>query len=268
MVHAQVAGTREPGVPPNADSHGRGLTPGPTIDRQSVYQWSSVVRTLDPVAHAHRRDIFVGAAQRLMQTKGYARMSIEDVIGAAEASKGAFYHYFDSKAALREAVMERMTDQAMVLIRPLLDDPNLSALQKLQGFFAGIARWKGERTELLTGFLEVWMADENAPVREHYRQLIVKRVTPVLASIIEQGRAEGTFSVTDPRATARVAVSLILGANETATELYFARRANAIPFEAVEPQLRAFSDALERVLGIPPGSWPIVDPAILRHWFG
>jgi AcrR family transcriptional regulator len=227
-----------------------------------------VVRTVDPVAHAIRRDIFVDAAQRLMQTKGYARMSIEDVLDAADASKGAFYHYFDSKAALREAVMERMTDQAMTVLRPLLDDPNLSALEKLQGFFAGIARWKGERTELLTGFLEVWMADDNAPVREHYRRLIAGRVTPVLASIIEQGAAEGTFAVAHPKATARVAVSLILGANETATELYFARQADAIPFEDVEPQLRAYTDAMERVLGVPPGSWPIVDPAILRQWFG
>ena len=28
------------------------------------------------------------------------------------ASKGAFYHYFDSKAALLEAVVERMVDDA------------------------------------------------------------------------------------------------------------------------------------------------------------
>ena len=226
-----------------------------------------MVRTLDPVAHASRRDAFVEAALRLMTTKGYARMSIEDVLDAAEASKGAFYHYFDSKAALREAVLDRMVDQVIGSLRPLLDDPDRSALEKLQGFFSGIARWKGERTKLLTGLLEVWMADENAQVREHYRQLISKRVTPVLASIIEQGKAEGTFSVGNPRATARVVVSLILGANETASELYFARQADAIPFEDVEPQLRAFTDAFERVLGVPPGSWPLVDPAILRHWF-
>jgi AcrR family transcriptional regulator len=227
-----------------------------------------VARTLDPVAHAIRRDAFVDAAQRLMQTKGYARMSIEDVLDATQASKGAFYHYFGSKAALREAVMERMMDQATAVLQPVIDDPGLSALEKLHGFFAGIARWKGERTELLTGFLEVWMGDDNAQVRERYRQLIVRRITPVLASIIEQGQAEGTFAVSHPRATARVAVSLILGANETATELYFARQADAIPFEDVEPQLRAYTDAMERVLGVPPGSWPIVDPAILRQWFG
>ena len=39
-----------------------------------------MARTLDPVAHAVRRDAFLDAAQRVMATKGYAQLSIQDVI--------------------------------------------------------------------------------------------------------------------------------------------------------------------------------------------
>ena len=81
-------------------------------------------RTLDPAAHAVRRDTFVDAAQRLITVKGYEEMSIQDVLAATGASKGAFYHYFDSKAALLDAVVERMVEQASVVVAPILEDPD------------------------------------------------------------------------------------------------------------------------------------------------
>ena len=67
-----------------------------------------MARTLDPAAHALRRDAFVDSAQRLMQARGYEEMTIQDVLDDLDTSRGAFYHYFDSKAALLDAVVERM----------------------------------------------------------------------------------------------------------------------------------------------------------------
>ena len=63
-----------------------------------------MARTLNPTLHTVRRDAFLDVAQRLVQTKGYEAMSVQDVLDELEASKGAFYHYFDSKQALLEAV--------------------------------------------------------------------------------------------------------------------------------------------------------------------
>ena len=75
------------------------------IDRRSVYQWTSRwPEPWIPTAHAVRRDEFVDAAQRLIQSPGYEQMSVQDVLDELGASKGAFYHYFDSKEALLEAV--------------------------------------------------------------------------------------------------------------------------------------------------------------------
>ena len=71
-----------------------------------------MARTLDPSAHAVRRDTFLDAAQRLIQSKGYEQMSVQDVLADVGTSKGAFYHYFDSKAALLEGVVDRMVVQA------------------------------------------------------------------------------------------------------------------------------------------------------------
>ena len=224
-------------------------------------------RTLNPVAHALRRDAFVEAAQRLIQMKGYEQMSIQDVLDELDASKGAFYHYFDSKEDLLEAVVEGMVDTVTSALEPLVADPDLPALQKLQGVFTGIASWKMERRELMLAVVEVWLSDENAIVRERFRRHTAVRLTPHLARILRQGKAEGAFSVSSAEHAATVLVSLLLGANETASQLLVARQTGAISFEDVECTLAAYAEAFERLLGLTAGSWPAADSATIRFWF-
>ncbi|MDB5063897.1 MAG: TetR/AcrR family transcriptional regulator, partial [Chloroflexi bacterium] len=56
-------------------------------------------RTVNVAAHRVRREAFLDVAQRLIQTKGYEQMSIQDVLDALDTSRGALYHYFGSKQA-------------------------------------------------------------------------------------------------------------------------------------------------------------------------
>jgi AcrR family transcriptional regulator len=227
-----------------------------------------MTRTIDPVAHAVRRDAFVDAAQRLMQAKGYDQMSIQDVLDEVGTSKGAFYHYFDSKSALLEAVVERMVDGAVARVTPLVADSETPALGKLEGMFTGIADFKTERTELVLALLQVWTSDENAIVREKLRKATLARLAPLLAAIVRQGKDDGVFTAGQPDDVARVLWSLLLGANETATELYLARQAGEVSFGEVEGALTSYVEAFERILGLPPRSLRIFEPALLRTWYG
>ncbi len=227
-----------------------------------------MVRTLDPLAHSVRRETFLDAAQRLMQAKGYERMSIQEVIEDVGASKGAFYHYFGSKSALLEAVVDRMVEDATGSVAPRVTDASVPALSRLDALFTGIATWKGERTELLLAVMEVWFADDNAIAREKFRQGVVRRLTPLLAGIIERGKREGTFTATSPDHAARVVVSLLMSLNEAATDLFYARRAGRITFEDVQVSFAAYAEAIERILGLTPGTFPVADQATLRRWFG
>jgi AcrR family transcriptional regulator len=222
---------------------------------------------LNVAVHAVRRDAFLDAAQRLIQAKGYEQMSVQDVLDELGASRGAFYHYFDSKVALLDAVVERMVVAATDAVAPVVNDPTLTAPEKLTHFFAGIQRWKAERKDLMLALLRVWYSDDNALVRDKTRQRAIVHLAPILASIIAQGRAEGIFSVIAPD-SARVIVTLLQGAQDLAGELFFARQADAIPFEAVETSFAAYQEALERVLGVPGGSLTLIDQPTLRMWFG
>ena len=226
-----------------------------------------MARTLDPVAHAVRRDEFLDAAQSLIQTRGYEDMSIQDILERTEASRGAFYHYFDSKAALLEALIERLTVAGTATILPVVDDPSLGALEKFTRVFDGIARWKAQRKELMLALLQVWYSDENALVRDKLRQQMLVVLTPAVAAILEQGRREGVFTAAPGPDTAQVILTLLHGAGETAGRLFFARQAGAISVDDVRRRLVAYSLAVERVLGVPAGSVQIVDDMTLHEWF-
>lgn len=226
-----------------------------------------MARTSDPAARATRADAFVEAAQRLIQTKGYGRTSIQDVLDETASSRGAFYHYFDSKEALLQAVVERITDTALAAVEPLVHDETMPAPEKLRELFAGIGRWKMERSDLMRAILETWIADDNAIVRAKFGQGLQKRLGPVLTTIVAQGKAEGTFAVRSPAAAARVLVSLIAAVNETATELFVTRQAGRPSLEEVEATLVAYFNALERVLGVPDGAFTVFDRGLLREWF-
>ncbi len=145
-----------------------------------------------------RRNQILDTALRLVYTKGYEQMTIQDILDNLQISKGAFYHYFNSKAAVLEALVERIVDEVEPLLLSIVQDPHLSALEKFQRFFDTTARWKTDRKDLMLGLMRMWYADENAIVRQKVFASTLKRVSPLLAEIAHQGVQEGVFTTSYP----------------------------------------------------------------------
>jgi hypothetical protein len=120
----------------------------------------------------------------------------------------------------------------------------------------------------MLALLEVWYSDDNAIVRDKVRRSTLVGLVPLLSVIVEQGRVEGVFSASSPDGAAQAVVTLILGAQDMAVELFFARQAGEIPFEVVAARFEGLAEALTRVLGAPAGSMSLIDAATLRLWFG
>jgi AcrR family transcriptional regulator len=227
-----------------------------------------VARTVDPEAHAVRRDAFLDAAQALIMSRGYDRFSVQDILNAAGASKGAFYHYFDSKESLLDAIVDRMADQAMARVQPLLDDERLTAPQKLEAVFGGIAEFKSERHDLIVGFMRVWSSDDNAILRERLRRLVARRQLYLLDAIVRQGIAEGSFTTRFPSHLPRVLVGFMSGMSELALELWTGRQEGTVTLEEVKRTFDAYLEAFERIVGTRPGTLRFLDEPTIAFWYG
>jgi len=226
-----------------------------------------VARTLDPAAHAVRRDVFLDAAERLIRTKGYDDTSIQDILDEVDASRGAFYHYFDSKEALLEAVIERMADAALPIIEPIAADPDLPAAAKLQAVFSTAGQWKTERSDLLLALMRSWYSDENDLVRLRVARAGAARITPIIAGIVRQGTTSGAFSPTSPDHAAAILMALFNGSSDAIGHLVIDRQDGRATFEEVERFMAAYEEAVERILGLPPGSFVLIDTPSLHVWF-
>ena len=216
--------------------------------------------------HAVRRTEILDVAQRLVNTKGYEQMTIQDILDDLQISKGAFYHYFDSKQALLEALVERMGNQVEQLVLPIVHDPALPALEKLQRIFDMLNRWKIARKEFYLAVMRVWYADDNAIVRQKLRVAGVKTVAPWFSAIIRQGIQEGVFTNSYPDQAGEVVMSLIEDLDETLGEMLLSVKPERDVMRRVENTVAVYTDAVERVLGIPTGSLHLTDVETLKEW--
>ncbi|EFO80050.1 transcriptional regulator, TetR family [Oscillochloris trichoides DG-6] len=84
-----------------------------------------MARTINEQEYALKRSEILDATRKLLYRKGYDQITIKDVIDEVQISKGAFYHYFDSKQALLEALLERMRTESERLFRDIIGDTSL-----------------------------------------------------------------------------------------------------------------------------------------------
>lgn len=213
-----------------------------------------------------RRNEILDEAQRLMESKGYEQMTIQDILDGLQISKGAFYHYFGSKQELLEAVLARIMDVVEQLLLPIVHDPHLSALEKFQRFCATLARWKTTQRTFLLALLRVWYTDDNAIVRQKLHTANDKRTVPLLTTIIRQGIQEGVMTVSYPDQIGEIVLSIMADLSEKLGMQLLSCEPDLATLQLMEDTTAAYTEALERVLGAARGSLYIVDSETLKLW--
>jgi hypothetical protein len=79
--------------------------------------------------------------------------------------------------------------------------------------------------------------------------------------------AEGIFTATSPDDTAAIMVALMQGISDTASHLFLDFQAGRVTRAEVDRTLASFAEALERILGVQPGSLRLIDPNVIALWF-
>jgi TetR/AcrR family transcriptional repressor of nem operon len=213
-----------------------------------------------------RRNEILDAALTLVYTKGYEQMSIQDILDALKISKGAFYHYFDSKQALLDGLIERMLDEAELVLRPIVEAKDLSAVEKMQRYLDTGGRWKVAQKAFMMNLFRVWHTDSNILVRQKQETAAMKRIAPMLSEIIRQGIAEGTFTTKFPDQFGSMILGLSRGIEGALAELLLAEEPPPDALHKLEAIIGAYSESFERILGAPAGSMPLGDIEVLKEW--
>ena len=74
------------------------------------------------------KERILDTATNLFSTHGFCGTAIDDILSAVGITKGAFYHYFKSKDALCEAIVDLAVAQYHALAEPIQNRPAESGL--------------------------------------------------------------------------------------------------------------------------------------------
>jgi AcrR family transcriptional regulator len=228
-----------------------------------------MARTVKEQEYAAKRSQILDATQRLIYTKGYERMTIQDILADVQISSGAFYHYFDSKPAVLEAFIERIRQAVEQPLLPIIRDPHLSAIEKLQGFFDTLDRLRIAHKTDVVKLGRVWYTDDNAIVRQKVDEAVVEQRTPLLTEIVRQGIREGLFTTAYPDQAGEVILSLLHGMGNTHAKLLLSLEQEHDEMGCITRIVTvhaAYMDAIERVLGAPPHSLYRTDAEAVKVW--
>jgi len=212
------------------------------------------------------RDELLDAAQRLFARNGYDGTSVAQIIAELGVSKGAFYHYFNSKEDLLEALACRFAKTTAAQADALLRDPTMDAFSRLTAFMGTMRRHKVDNVAELRATFEPLFRAENLQLYEKTHRAVTEVVRPILTRIIVEGVAEQTFDTPDPEGAAETIMHLMSSHRPLLAELYHTR--DAAQFRRFADKLQAkmlyLATVIDRILGLPEGSIELVDRSMLE----
>lgn len=210
-----------------------------------------------------RRLEFLTTAMNLFMQQGYEQTSINHIIDAVGVSKGAFYHYFKSRDDLLEQLAVFVAEQTLGSLQEVVDDPSLSALEKMNGVFQKSNAMKARNREFILGLLKTFYHDNNIQLRNKISERNLELTSPLLGRIIRQGIEEGTMDAEYPEETGSFILRI---GSELVTQIArFIPAAEKDPavLEEVLRYMRIYTQSVERIIGAPGGSLQILDPYII-----
>lgn len=212
-----------------------------------------------------RRNEIIDVAQQLFLSKGYDNTSIQDVLDGAGIAKGTFYHYFDSKMALLDSLINRLIDGTLESVKPIVTDDHMSSLEKLDAYFGTVLAWKTSQREFFMDFARVLFRDENAVYRQKMVTAGMQQIAPVFSHILRQGMEEGVFNLPYPVESAEIIYALLRSMSESMTYMLLDTQYEGDLSAAFERVIAAHEHAISRVLGYD-GKLELINAETAKKW--
>jgi TetR/AcrR family transcriptional repressor of nem operon len=162
------------------------------------------------------RDNILAVGQRIMSGKGFSAVGLNEILTEAKVPKGSFYHYFGSKDAFGEALLESYFEDYLADIDRILGQAGLPMAARLLQYFDA---WRANQSFLdcQGKCLAVKLAAEVADLSEAMRAVLKRGTAGIigkLAAGIEAGVADGSLAVDgEPKRVAESLYQLWLGAS-------------------------------------------------------
>jgi len=162
------------------------------------------------------RTHILDTAQRIVGSKGFSPVGINEILVAAGVPKGSFYFYFASKEIFGTALLEHYFVKYFSEIDELLTATGRTARERLAAYWTYF-RANQESQDPDGKCLAVKLGAEVSDMSEEMRLALKTGTAAVvarLARVIKEGKSDGSISVVgSPTVTAHTLYQLWMGAS-------------------------------------------------------
>lgn len=145
--------------------------------------------------YEERKKEILDVAEKLFVTKGYLKTTVKDILQEIGIAKGTFYYYFKSKEEVMDAIVLRLVSTGVEAAKEIASNPNLTVHEKFLSIIIAQKPTTNEKKEMINQLHQI----NNDEMHNKSRVEIIKRLSPVLEEVIEQGMEEGLFYTPYPR---------------------------------------------------------------------
>lgn len=182
----------------------------------SLDDWSNCLYSVPMVTeYSDVRQHILDTAKPLILGKGFTAVGLNELLAAAAVPKGSFYHYFKSKEAFGEALLDSYFADYQARLAVLLTDGEGLAGARLMNYWG---LWLTTQANDGTDgkCLAVKLGGEVSDLSEPMRLALergTRRIVEVIAECIDQARHDGSLpDVGDSAGMALTLYNLWLGA--------------------------------------------------------
>ncbi len=204
-----------------------------------------------------RRDQIIEAAERLFYEKGYEQTSVQDVLDALSLSKGGFYHYFQSKIELLEAVCRRQSVRDAEEMTAAVAQKE-GAVAKLNTLLQYCGLLRRDRMDFALLVLRVGYLGGSLQLRACLREGLMEAALPMMREIILEGMAENVFFTRFPDDIGELILQLFANITDELAML-IASGAPENQMGDMLTRLETYRCSVETLLGAPFGTITLCD---------
>jgi AcrR family transcriptional regulator len=207
-----------------------------------------------------RRNEILATAYHLFVRDGYDATTVNAILDAIGLSKGAFYHHFESKEEVMQALAQRMAEEMHAKLAPMVARRDLAPLEKLRLMFAAGTQYKKENVAMVRAVADLYCREENLRLRQRIVSAAMEVVGPLFARILDEGVRDGTFDVEHPAETARLVMHLGTFVHDSWADA-MKRAVTDLPgaIALIRRLFDAYVAALARILGVDPRALGLVE---------
>ncbi|MGD9569960.1 MAG: TetR/AcrR family transcriptional regulator [Sedimentibacter sp.] len=231
----------------------------------------------------NREQEFIDAALELFYQKGIEETTVNNIIDKVGLTKGAFYHYFDSKESIYKAASKYYVDKKVEVVKGITKEQNIDAIEKLNRINSEIVNIKLNNADFRWKIYKVISSNKNIKIDKLIKEQFLIEAKPYYTNIILQGIQEGTINTRFPEETAEFLIHLNNLINKMITDSIFGDETLLESMEVIikkmaDPQnqliimrkLEFYEDTLVRILGTKEGDIDFAEFIInkLRELYG